>query len=46
MESKVEEIYIEFDKRRKAFEAAEEDRKDETELKMLEEVEKAIKAKK
>ena len=46
MESKVEEIYIEFDKRRKAFEAAEEDRKDETELKMLEEAEKAIKAKK
>ena len=46
MESKVEEIYIEFDKRRKAFEAAEEDRKDEAELKMLEEVEKAIKAKK
>ena len=35
MESKVEEIYIEFDKRRKAFEAAEEDRKDEAELKML-----------
>ena len=46
MESKVAEIYIEFDKRRKAFEAAEEDRKDEAELKMLEEVEKAIKAKK
>ena len=46
MESKVEEIYIEFDKRRKAFEAAEEDRKDEAELKMLEEAEKAIKAKK
>ena len=46
MESKVEEIYIEFDKRRKAFEAAEEDRKDEAELKMLEEAEKAIKVKK
>ena len=46
MESKVEEIYIEFDKRRKSFEAAEEDRNDEAELKMLEEVEKAIKAKK
>lgn len=46
MESKIEEIYIEFDKRRKAFEAAEEDRKDEAELKMLEEAEKAIKAKK
>ena len=46
MESKVEEIYIEFDKRRKAFEAEEEDRKDEAELKMLEEAEKAIKAKK
>lgn len=46
MESKVEKIYLEFDKRRKAFEAAEEDRKDEAELKMLEEAEKAIKAKK
>ena len=46
MESKVEKIYLEFDKRRKAFEAAEEDRNDETELKMLEEAEKAIKAKK
>ena len=43
MESKVEEIYIEFDKRRKAFEAAEEDRKDEAELKMLEETEELVK---
>ena len=46
MESKVEKVYLEFDKRRKAFEAAEEDRKDEAELKMLEEAENAIKAKK
>ena len=43
MESKVEEIYIEFDKRRKACEAAMADREDEAEMRMLEEAEKMLK---
>lgn len=43
MESKVEEIYIDFDKRRKKEEAQEEDKRDEEELKMLEATEKLIK---
>ena len=48
MESMVEEIYLEFDKRRKAFEAKEADKQDEeeikAEMKMLEDAEKMIKA--
>ena len=43
MEAKVEEIYIEFDKRRKAYEAAMADREDEAEMHMLEEAEKMLK---
>lgn len=43
MESKVEEIYIEYDKRRKAYEAQEADREDEADMKMLEEAEKMVK---
>lgn len=43
MESKVEEIYFEFDKRRKAYEAQEADREDEADMKMLEEAEKMVK---
>lgn len=43
MESKVEEIYFEYDKRRKAYEAQEADREDEADMKMLEEVEKMVK---
>lgn len=43
MESKVEEIYFEFDKRRKAYEAQEADREDEADMKMLEEAEKRVK---
>lgn len=43
MESKVEEMYIEFDKRRKAYEAQEADREDEADMKMLEEAEKMVK---
>lgn len=43
MESTVEEMYIEFDKRRKAYEAQEADREDEAEMKMLEEAEKMVK---
>ena len=43
MEAKVEEIYIEFDKRRKAYEADMADREDETEMRMLEEAEKMLK---
>lgn len=48
MEKQVEEVYIEFDKRRKAYEAQQADKQDEeeikTEMKMLEEAEKTIKA--
>lgn len=43
MESKVEEMYIEFDKRRKAYEAQEADREDEADMRMLEEAEKMVK---
>ena len=43
MESKVEEIYIEFDKRRKAFEAQEADKQDEEEMKLLYDVENKTK---
>ncbi|MGN0740832.1 MAG: virulence RhuM family protein [Treponema sp.] len=43
MESKVEEIYLEFDSRRKACEAAQADREDEAEMRMLEEAEKMVK---
>ena len=48
MESMVEEIYLEFDKRRKAYDAQQADRQDEeeikAEMKMLEDAEKMIKA--
>ena len=44
MEAKVEEIYAEFDKRRKAFEALQADQEDEAEMLMLENAEKQIKA--
>ena len=44
MEKQVEEIYLEFDKRRKAFEAEKADQEDEAEMKMLENAEKMIKA--
>jgi len=47
MEKQVEEVYIEFDKRRKAYEAQQADKQDEeeikTEMKMLEEAEKQVK---
>ena len=46
MEQQVEEIYIEFDKRRKAFDAQEADRADEAEMKMLEEAEMRVKGRK
>lgn len=42
MEKKVDEIYLEFDKRRKEFDAKLADWQDEDELKMLEEAEKKI----
>ena len=42
-DKKIEEIYIEFDKRRKTFDAKEADRQDEEELKLLEDTEKRIK---
>lgn len=44
MEKEVEEIYIEFDKRRKAFDAQEADRADEAELRMLEAAEELLKS--
>ena len=48
MESMVEEIYLEFDKRRKAYDAQQADKQDEeeikAEMKMLEDAEKMIKA--
>ena len=43
MEQQVEEIYIEFDKRRKTFDAQEADRADEAEMKMLEDAEMRVK---
>lgn len=42
MENKIDEIYLEFDKRRKDFEAKLADKQEEDELKMLEDVEKKI----
>ena len=45
-DKKIEEIYLEFDKRRKAFDAKEADRQDEEELKLLEDTEKRIKSRK
>lgn len=41
-DKKVEEIYLEFDKRRKEYDAKEADRQDEEELKLLEETEKKV----
>ena len=45
-DKKVEEIYLEFDQRRKAFEAKEADRQDEEEMKLLEEAESKLKVRK
>ena len=45
-DKKVEEIYSEFDRRRKSFEAKEADRQDEEEMKMLDEAEKLVKGRK
>ena len=45
-DKKVEEIYSEFDRRRKAFEAKEADRQDEEEMRMLDEAEKLVKGRK
>ena len=45
-DKKVEEIYLEFDKRRKEYEAKEADRQDEEEMKLLEEAEKKVSARK
>lgn len=45
-DKKVEEIYSEFDRRRKSFEAKEADRQDEEEMKMLDEAEKLLKSRK
>lgn len=45
-DKKVEEIYLEFDQRRKAFEAKEADRQDEEEMKLLEETEKKVSGRK
>ena len=45
MEKQIEQVYIEFDARRKHIEAIEADRQDEEELKMLEDIEKSIKSK-
>ena len=42
MEKKIEDIYLEFDKRRKEFDAKVADKQDEDELKMLEDAEKKI----
>jgi hypothetical protein len=43
MEAKVEEIYLDFDKRRKAFEAEEADKQDIEEMKMFDDIENKIK---
>ena len=45
-DKKVEEIYLEFDQRRKYFEAKEADRQDAEELKLLEDAESKIKGRK
>lgn len=45
-DKKVEEIYLEFDQRRKNFEAKEADRQDEEEMKLLEETEKKVSGRK
>ena len=45
-DKKVEEIYLEFDQRRKEFEAKEADRQDAEELKLLEDAESKIKGRK
>ncbi len=45
-DKKVEEIYLEFDQRRKDFEAKEADRQDAEELKLLEDAESKIKVRK
>ena len=45
-DKKVEEIYLEFDQRRKNFEAKEADRQDAEELKLLEDAESKIKVRK
>lgn len=45
-DKKVEDIYSEFDRRRKSFEAKEADRQDEEEMKMLDEAEKLLKNRK
>ena len=45
-DKKVEEIYLEFDQRRKNFEAKEADRQDEEEMKLLEEAESKLKVRK
>ena len=41
-DKEVEQIYLEFDKRRKEYEAKEADKQDEQELKALEEAEKKL----
>ena len=46
MEAQVEQVYLEFDARRKAQDAAEADRQDAEELKMLEEAELRVKGRK
>ena len=45
-DKKVEEIYLEFDQRRKDFEAKEADRQEAEELKLLEDAESKIKGRK
>ena len=45
-DKKVEEIYLEFDKRRKEYDAKEADRQDEEEMKFLEEAESKLKGRK
>lgn len=45
-DKKVEEIYLEFDKRRKEYDAKEADRQDKEELKLLEEAESKLKGRK
>ena len=46
MEQQVEEIYVEFNERRKAYDAQQADKQDEDELKMLEATEKKVKTRK
>lgn len=45
-DKKVEEIYLEFDKRRKEYDAKEADRQDKEEMKLLEEAESKLKVRK